>query len=114
MKLATKWMWPLVALAFACGGGGPTKGSKATSASGAKEKAGSKATAATDKATMSGDTRDGVTCDTTIDGVGFCATDAQIVFCSGGNWWVLNCTAIDPKAFCGTDTAGVIDCWVAQ
>jgi len=110
------WMLAFAVMLAACGGAkGPSKGSTAKTAAAAKEssaKAGSQATANTSKATMSGTGRDGVTCDASIEGVGFCASDAEIVFCSGGNWWVLDCSAIDPDAFCGTDETGLVDCWV--
>lgn len=103
----------LAALLFTGCGGNKKKGSTAKSAGDAKamsQKTGSEATGHKSEAMSSGATSGGVTCDAGLEGVGFCATDAQIVFCSGGTWWVLDCAALD--AFCGEDEAnGTIDCY---
>src|SRR5262245_30270041 len=103
-------------LALAGCGKSQSKGSKAKSAQDAKamsEKAGSTATGNTSKGTNSGSSSGGVTCDAALDGVGFCSSDAEIVFCAGGVWWILDCTAIDETAFCGEDeSSGLIDCYL--
>ena len=48
-------------------------------------------------------TKDDVTCDDSIDGLAFCASDADVVFCSDGAWWTLSCPAIDELSFCGVE-----------
>src|SRR5262245_18234449 len=57
---------------------------------------------------------DGMVCDAILGGGWVCEADGEsIVFCSAGEWWLLDCTAIDPDAFCGYDEAeNVVDCYV--
>ncbi len=100
----------------ACGKAAPTKGSGAKTTDAAKssgQKASPKVAAEKSKGTSSGASKDGVTCDASLEGVGFCATDTTVVFCTGGEWWALECSALDAASFCGVDDLGALDCWLA-
>src|SRR5262245_38790447 len=74
------------------------KGGGAKSASAAQMSKDSQKTGSTAKgsssATSTGSDSGGVTCDASLDGVGFCDTDNSIVFCAGGSWYQLSCGAI--------------------
>lgn len=101
--------------ALACGKPAPARGSGAKTTAAAKDgnqKATPQVTSNTSKATSSGMTKDGVACDASLEGVGFCGSDSTVVFCASGQWWALECSALDPTAFCGVDTDGVLDCWL--
>ena len=110
-------MMALVVLAVGCGKPAPAKGSGAKSTSAAKD-SGQKASAqvknGTSKAQSSGATKDGVTCDASLEGVGFCGSDTTVVFCTQGQWWALECTAIDSTAYCGVDPESGLDCWLPE
>ncbi len=115
-----------VALSLAACGGSSSKAKPKTAttqkAGGAKsaeaaktssQKAGSAVTDAKGSATSKGETDGGVACDGSLEGVGFCASDTAVVFCAGGEWWALDCSALDAEAFCGVDSeTAQLDCWV--
>jgi hypothetical protein len=114
MKLRLVTMLTLALFAPACGKP-PARGSGAKSTTTAKDsgqKTSSTVTNASAKGSSSGATKDGVTCDGSLEGVGYCAADTTVVFCAGGQWWALECSALDETAFCGVDEAGLLDCWV--
>lgn len=91
--------------------GGGSKGASAASSAG--QKGGSNATSAQDSATSQGPESDGLVCDGTTEGVGWCSDDASIVFCSDESWWLLDCTQYDPEAFCAyDDDLNIVDCYV--
>jgi hypothetical protein len=91
--------------------GGGSKGASDAKSSG--QKGGSNAEGAQGNATSQGPESDGLVCDASTESVGWCADDASIVFCSDENWWLLDCTEIDPEAFCGyDDELNVVDCYV--
>jgi hypothetical protein len=107
----------------ACGGSskkppsapsGTVKGGTNQSASAAKsagDKSGPTAKSNQSSATNQGtETDDGTACDSSDDGVAFCADDATVWFCSGGNWYQLDCTSLDPDAECGEDSL-TVDCY---
>lgn len=114
MKTGLLITFLMAALTTACGKA-PAKGSGAKSTATAKDsgqKASSQVTGNSSKGTSSGATRDGVSCDASLEGVGYCAADTTVVFCAGGQWWALECSALDEAAFCGVDETGLLDCWV--
>ena len=77
------------------------------------QKSGGKAKQAQEQANAQGPELDGVVCDAANDGVGWCADDLSIVFCADAEWWLLDCTAIEPDAYCGYDDAlNEVDCFV--
>jgi hypothetical protein len=89
------------------------KGGGAKSASAAKsssQKTGSAAKGATQSATPTGSDSGGVTCDSSLEGVGFCSSDSSVVFCSGGSWYELDCNDVAEGAFCFED-GDTIDCF---
>src|SRR4051812_46954653 len=97
----------------ACGGGskpakrGGTKGSAATDSG---QKAGGMASADKSKGTDMGASYDGVTCDSSTEGLAWCDSDTNIAFCSGGEWWILDCSHPDIGGdFCGDD-GSTVDC----
>lgn len=90
--------------------GGGQKGAEAAEAG---QKSGDNATASKESAAAQGTESDGVVCDASLEGVGWCADDASIVFCSADSWWLLDCTAYDPEAFCAYDLdLEIVDCYV--
>jgi hypothetical protein len=101
------------------GGGGTKgtgKGSSAKTAAAAKtekQKAGGKAEGAQSKAQSKGDTYEEITCDAETEDLGFCGDETQIVFCNGGTWYVLDCSAAAEGAFCGEE-GDVVDCYVEE
>jgi hypothetical protein len=106
----------MAVMASACGKAAPAKGSGAKAATAAKDsnqKASSSVTGSTSKAQSTGTMKDGVSCDASLEGVGFCASETTVAFCSNGQWWALECSALDSTAFCGVDTDGALDCWLA-
>lgn len=99
-----------------CGGSNRTKGGGARDAAAAKtsnEKTGGTAAANQSKGTDKGADLGGITCDSALEGVGFCSSDTEIDFCAGGRWWVLNCPAVEAGAFCGLElNSNTVDCYV--
>jgi hypothetical protein len=108
----------MAALVMACGGGGnkATKGggSKGSAAVSSGQKGGGNVTKDKSMGTDQGATYDGVTCDGTTEGLAWCDSDSEIAFCSGGQWWILDCTSpsIDGD-FCGDD-GETVDCYSAD
>jgi hypothetical protein len=90
--------------------GGGEKGADAASAG---QQSGGNASAAKDSAAAQGQESEGVVCDASLEGVGWCADDANILFCSGDTWWLLDCTTVEADAFCGYDLEEeIVDCYV--
>lgn len=105
----------LVALS-ACGGGAKTKGGGDKGAAAAKasnQKSGGNAQGKQSSATSQGSDSGGVACDGELDGVAWCNSDTEIIFCSGGSWYLLDCEAFEVGAFCGLDVDALeVDCYV--
>jgi hypothetical protein len=102
----------LVLPAAGCGSkkskGGGVKGAAAKDAG---QKTGGTATGDKAKAKeQMGDTYEGVKCDSTTEGLGWCDSETEIAFCSGGGWYLLDCTGVGGD-FCGDDGA-TVDCYV--
>lgn len=101
----------------ACGGskvkGGGARTASAASMSKSSQKTGSAAKGKQSAAMSSGSSRDGVTCDAALEGLGFCADASTIVFCAGGDWYALDCEELASGAFCGQD-GSTIDCYVTE
>jgi hypothetical protein len=92
--------------------GGGSKGSAAQSSG---QKGGSTASSHTMDAASQGSESDGLVCDASIEGIGWCADDASVVFCSGETWWLLDCAAIESEGFCGYDEElNIVDCYVEE
>jgi hypothetical protein len=116
--------WPAILLVVSaalgapgCGGEGATKagGQKAGAAKEGGQKGGSVATGAKSSGQSAGSERDGLACDASAEGVGWCDSDAEIVFCSEGSWWLLDCTAVTDGAYCGYDEElNEVDCYVEE
>lgn len=88
-------------------------GEKGQGASASGQKGGSTATANTGSAQDQGAEAEGLACDASIDGLGWCADESTVLFCSANTWWLLSCPAIEPEAFCGYDVdLNVVDCFV--
>src|SRR5262245_55409200 len=80
---------------MACAGGGTkTKGAGVKGAAAAKssdQKSGGNAKATMGSATNQGATAHDATCDADLDGVGWCDSDSEIIFCASGSWYLLDC-----------------------
>lgn len=87
-------------------------GSKgATAAKSSSQKAGSTAANKASTGTKKGDTVDDVKCDAPIEGVAWCNTDTEIVLCTGGEWYAVDCAAA-VGGVCGEDLdTKTIDCY---
>lgn len=95
----------------------PAKNSGKDGAKAAKDsnqKASSKVSSNTSKGTSKGSDNGGIKCDSSLDGIGWCETDNDIIVCAGGTWWLVSCPAIEANSFCGVDDIGTLDCWVAE
>jgi hypothetical protein len=107
----TQWMMiALVALA-ACSDNKPTKGGgdKGMKAKDDGQMAGGSAKGKMSMGTDKGSSYDSLTCDDSAEGVAWCDDDYDIVFCSGGEWWLLDCTAAG-YGYCGDD-GETVDCY---
>jgi len=108
----------LVAMASiaACGGSSKQKGggAKGSAAKDAGQKGGGNVTSDKSKGTQQGQTYEGVTCDSSTEALAWCDDDINIAFCSGGIWWLLDCSqpAIGGD-FCGDDGT-TVDCYAAD
>jgi hypothetical protein len=98
--------------AYACGGaqapgggGGHAEkggGQKGASAKGSGQHVGGHATSDKSKGTDRGASYEDVACDDGVEGLAWCDSAAEIAFCSGGEWWILDCTHPDIDGdFCG-------------
>ena len=96
---------------FAVGCGGKASFTKGGST---KDKTGGTASANSSMATMEGSTYMSQTCDGTAEGQGFCADTSTIIFCSGGNWYSLDCSQLSSTPDCGEDSNGDVDCYPAS
>jgi len=103
--------------ASGAGGAGQVKGGgkKGAAAASAHQKGGSTAEGKVGSAASQGPTSDGLTCDATLDGVGWCVDDANILFCYEGTWWLLDCSGFLDGGFCGYDVdLNTVDCYAAD
>jgi len=56
---------------------------------------------------------DGLICDWYTEGQAFCADDTTFVYCSLGEWWMLDCVDDLGADFCGEDDVDdTVDCYV--
>jgi hypothetical protein len=89
-------------------------GQKGTAAMGTGQKAGSSAEGDKSKGMDESATYEGVTCDSSTEGLAWCDSDTDIAFCAGGEWWLLDCSHPDIGGdFCGDD-GDTIDCYAAS
>jgi len=67
-------------------------------------------------ASQQGSSYESVTCDSSDDGIGFCATDVDLFFCSGGYWWDLDCSQLNSGGYCDCidSSCGTVDCFDAN
>ena len=96
-------------------GGGKDKGggAKGMAAEQAGQKAGSTAVADENQGTDEGASYEGVTCDSSTEGLAWCDSDTEIAVCAAGEWWLLDCSHPDIGGdFCGDDGT-TIDCYAA-
>jgi len=105
----------LLVAAAACGGSNKADkggGQKGSNAMGTGQMSGGTATGNESMGTQQGDTYEGVTCDSSTEGLAWCDDDTDIAFCSGGTWWLLDCSALGDY-FCGDDGV-TVDCYPAD
>ena len=99
------------------GGGGKAQkggGEKGAAAKGSGQHVGEHASGDKSKATDHGSTFEDVGCDAQDEGLAWCDSERELAFCSGGEWWTLDCTHPDIDGdFCG-DTGTTVDCYVAS
>ena len=46
---------------------------------------------------------DGVDCTAELEGLAWCDTDSELLFCSDGEWYQLDCAKLESGGFCGFD-----------
>ena len=97
--------------AAACSKSSKSKGGgeKGAAAQTAQQKAGATAKGDQSNASDKGADYETVTCDDSDEGLGWCDSETEIVFCAGGHFWVLDCAGIGGD-FCGDD-GSTIDCY---
>lgn len=105
----------LVSALAACGGGddgGKKKGSgkKGRDAVNNGQTTGGTAQSGAGSAQGAGQDFDGVPCDAEAEGIAWCASDTEVVFCSGGEWYILDCWDIGAD-YCAEDDFSV-DCYL--
>ena len=61
-------------------------------------------------ATAFGDLYEGVFCNDTTEGIGWCDDDVTLAYCSLGTWWLLDCTDVGGD-YCNDDGI-TVDCYV--
>jgi hypothetical protein len=87
-------------------------GQKGTAAVSSKQHGGSTAQTQKSSAMSQGSNVQGIVCDASLEGVGWCVDDLDIVFCSAGTWWILDCSQWADGAFCGYYAdANIVDCF---
>jgi hypothetical protein len=92
---------------------GGAKGPAAASTD--KQKGGAKATAKKDSGMNKGAEVDGVACDAALEGIAWCGSESEVVFCAAGAWYALDCAQVESGAFCGEDVdTNTVDCFVAE
>ncbi len=84
-------------------------GNKGASAKSDGQKTGGNASGAKSKAASKGDTAEDVKCDADFEGVAWCGSDTSVVFCSGGEWYELDCSAAG-LGVCAEDEDHLVDC----
>ena len=110
----------VVSLSFAfaaCGGGSkPAKGggARGAAAKGSGQTSGGTATGDKGQGTQKGETYEGVTCDSSTDGLAWCDSDTDVVFCSGGVWYLLDCSSPEIGGDVCGETDDTIDCYAAD
>lgn len=95
----------------------PPKNSGTDGAQAAKEanqKASTTVKSDTSKGTSKGSNYDGTTCDSSLEGIGWCANDEDVIICFGGNWYQVNCPTVLPNSYCGVSPYFGLDCWVDE
>ena len=111
-----------MALVYACGGSTPAAqgpsgkaekggGQKGAAAKGSGQHVGGHATADRSKGADKGATYEDLTCDAGLDGLAWCDSAAEIAFCSGGEWWILDCTHPDIDGDFCADNGATVDCY---
>ena len=85
-------------------------GAKAAAAKTESQKVGGAAGASKSNATSKGESYEGVTCDASAEGLGWCDSDGIVVFCSEGQFYALDCSTVD-GAVCAEDPeTNAVDC----
>jgi hypothetical protein len=80
-----------------------------------KQKGGDKATAKKESGTKKGAEVEGVACDAELEGVAWCGSESEVIFCAAGEWYALDCAQVEAGAFCGEDAdTNIIDCFAAE
>jgi hypothetical protein len=106
----------LIALVLAaCGTSSqPTKNSsaKGSGAKAAGQKAGGTAESNKSMATSDGAEYEDVTCDDSEEGVAWCDSDTTVIFCTGGTWYALDCSAVGGD-FCA-ELDDTVDCYAIE
>src|SRR5690349_13050433 len=112
-----------VACLYACGGTSPTStspsshaqkggGAKGNDARDAHQHVGGHAQSDRSHGSEHGAVYDDLTCDESLEGLAWCDSETELAFCSGGEWWVLDCSHPDIDGdFCG-DNGHTVDCYV--
>jgi hypothetical protein len=88
-------------------------GQKGAAAKGSHQHVGGHASHDRAKGSDKGASYEDVGCDAEDEGLAWCDSATEIAFCSGGEWWVLDCAHPDIDGdFCG-DNGDTVDCYVA-
>jgi hypothetical protein len=121
-RLSKKLTFVLCAAAMlvAAAGCSSSKGSSANAKKGSDAKGaaaktagqttGGTATSNVSSATDKGTSYEDATCDADLEGTAWCDDDTTVIFCSGGNWYALDCAQIGGDLCAETIDAHVVDC----
>ena len=116
-------LFGVVMFAVACGGGsspgaqGPSAhaekggGAKGAAAKDSGQRVGGHATHDRARGTDHGASYEDLTCAGELEGLAWCDSATELAFCSGGEWYVLDCSHPDIDGdFCG-EVGTTVDCY---
>lgn len=111
-----KAMFVVLVAVTACGGDEKSKGggARGSAATGSGQQAGGNAASGRSNGSNMGSTYLGVTCDASTEGLAWCDSDTDLAFCTGGDWYLLDCShAAIGGDFCAEDD-DTVDCYAAD
>jgi len=108
---------PVVAMDTGCASSSAAKkkkkkgaGAKGAAAKSSGQKAGGVADGAKATGEKKGAEEEGAKCDAELEGVAWCGDDTHVITCFGGEWYAVNCAAVNGGLCAEDDESHLIDC----
>ena len=112
---------PVVAMDTGCASSSAAKkkkkkgaGAKGAAAKSAGQKTGGAASGAKATGEKKGAEEEGATCDAELEGVAWCGDDTHVITCAGGEWYSVDCAALNGGLCAEDPEALLIDCQPAD